>query len=240
MVIPVGGMGAPMGQGPPPAELAPVFAKIKVCVITMVASMVGKLIAGTVYLGAMQALLDSFNLFLNTVVGVFLMRDDPQIGRIYEFLVRTCCGPCAENCGGGMSCLMTFILCNAITVVMQLLFDGAIGTLINGFQLMFSGASMGLGAIPEIAFALWVISFAAALFAQILGCWFGWKAYQQARATGTSAQPGTYGGGGGGGPTGTGWRTSGGRNSAANEGSRESRPAAGFAPFTGGGQRLGT
>lgn len=238
MVIPIGGMGVPM-QGPPPAELAPIFEKIKVCVLTMWVSMLGKLLAGLIYLGAINSLLDSLNLFLNTVVGVFLMRDDPQIGRIYKFLSSTCCGPCAENCGGGMSCLMSFIICNAITIAMQILLDNAIGILLGGLRAIFTNGNMGIGMIQELAFAFWVIFFVAAFVAQVLGAWFGWKAYSQARAGGTSSREGTWGGGNSGGPTGANWRSGG---AAAREApsAREGRPASGFHPFTGGGQRLGT
>merc|ERR1719379_1538089 len=85
-------------------------------------------------------IMSSFNLILNTVVGIFLLNDDEHMGPIYQFMITTCCQSCAEQCRGGMSCLMTFILCNLITVVMDVLLNRTIEQIFKGFDVVASGA----------------------------------------------------------------------------------------------------
>eukprot|EP00928_Gymnodinium_smaydae_P073256 TRINITY_DN56495_c0_g1_i2.p1 TRINITY_DN56495_c0_g1~~TRINITY_DN56495_c0_g1_i2.p1 ORF type:complete len:263 (-),score=46.28 TRINITY_DN56495_c0_g1_i2:31-720(-) len=222
--LPAGSMGTPM-MGPPPAEVAGRFQVIKYCVMGMIAGLLGQLVWGALVGKLSNAIWSSLNLLLNTVIGIFLLRDDPQIGRIYKFLVTTICQACGDQCGGGMSCLMTFVLCNAITVVMNLLLDNVLGALIAASQTLFT---VGLGPYDATVVMLLFVSLLVSLVSQILGAWNGWKAYTTVRDSGVTASGGGEWGGSGGYPT------------AAERGqAREARPAPGFQPFSGGGNRLG-
>lgn len=172
--------------------------------------------------------MDSLNLILNTVMGIFLLRDDPSMARIYQFLITTCCSMCAEQCGGGLSCLLPFVICNVITVVLQILLNGVIQFLIKGFQDL-ANPSQWPNSIFGFAFGLYFISVLAALVAQIAGSYIGWQAYKVVRDSGVTQSGGDWGGG----------QASGG-GGAVQAPARESRPASNFQPFTGGGQRLGS
>merc|ERR1719253_731262 len=90
-----------------------------------------------------------------------------------------------------MSCLMTFILCNLITVVMDVLLNRTIEMILNGFQEVFSTG--GPTTTTKMAFFLYFTSVTASFTAQAIGCWQGWKAHQEARANGTEVVPGSWG-----------------------------------------------
>merc|ERR1719324_1586616 len=126
-----------------------------------------------------------------------MLRDDPQVSKMYECLKRTCCSSCDVNqCGGGMSCLTYFIFCN----VLQLFFDiigGVIGQIVSGVQAIFTASVPSNIAVP---FVILFISIVATTTAMIVGIYQGYKAYKEYQALGIEAQyNGDWSGGGGGG-----------------------------------------
>lgn len=250
MVIPVGALGEPL-FGPPPPELRHRFQVIKYCVFTMMAALMVRLMSGMLMDRVYGMFVSSFNLILNTVVGIFLLSDDEHLGPVYKFMITTCCSSCSEQCRGGMSCLMTFVLCNLITVVMEVLLNRTIEMILKGFEVVFTyGVNTST---TKAAFLLYLISVTLAFVAQSIGSWHGWKAHQEAQAIGTTVVPGTWnaaqpasGGGGGWNDWGGGQLGSGGGGQA-NQVEMQDRPAQGgqagpaapFQAFSGQGNRLG-
>jgi len=239
MVIPLpsGALGAPM-VGPPPAQLEPRFKKMKWCVQAMIASMFAK-IGGCILIDQVQMLFSSsFSLIFNTLVGIFLLKDDPQIGRIYQLLATTCCQICAQNCQGGMSCLMSFVICSLITIVMDFFFGNTLGVVRLCLARM---ATAEVNLVYTIGGWLVILAAVGAFLAQGIGAFQGFKAYREAQDFGTSSQAGEWSGGGGGGAGSAFGGGGSGGYPAASEAAGSSRRATGpaFQPFSGGGQRLG-
>jgi hypothetical protein len=181
-----------------------------------------------------HGLLDTLGSFLsfvfNTTVGIFLFRDDEKIGQIYGFLVRTCCQMCADQCGGGMSCLFNFVLTNAITLLIDLILSGLLGALLDGF----SAITQPGDPIQIFVQFLYTLALLAGLVAQIVSVVVGWQAYKAAQSidSGVTQTGGDWGGG----SAGTQLR----------QGDRSNAPSApprqqnNFQLFSGGGQTLGS
>lgn len=239
MVIPVGGgMGM---QGPPPPELQAEFQRVKVCLLAMIASMMVKLASGTLLYGFLQVLSSCLNLGLNTLMGIFLLRDDHSIGKIYQFLMNNCFQSCGQMCTGGMGCLVPFVLCNFITVVLDLLLGPTLIIVIKEVPLLLHPAEWAspVAWLENLAFTLSAFS---ALAAQGAAAYFGWQAYKVAASSflgpdvpymplgpgqqlggGQPPAPSRSGGGGGYVPPTV----------------RQAPAAQPFQPFSGQGQRLG-
>lgn len=231
MVIPLGGMGGPTLFGPPPAVVQGRFLQIKYCVLALFASVVGQFVA-YIMLGAgiAAALMASLNLILNGVFGIFLLRDDPLLGRAHHCLSTTVFGACREQCGGGMQCLQPFILVNIVTVVLNLILNPAdLAFVVKQFHVLLEPAAWP-NPLWGFAYLLMAVSTLAAYTSQIAGAFIGWQAYKVVRDMGTSSTPRT-------------WAPAGGYPMAS-EGNdapaRESQPAPGFQAFHGGGNRLGS
>ncbi|CAJ1401349.1 unnamed protein product, partial [Effrenium voratum] len=168
-------------------------------------------------------IISSLNLFLNTLIGIWLLKDDALIGRTYNFLGRTCCGPCTEQCQGGLTCLMPFILCNLLTVTLSLILNNDIGMMIALFKNMQNAVTF----YDAFVYLLWLVSALGAILAQVLGSIYGYLAYREIRDSGVTSSGGDWGGG----------------YPQAREEAREARPAApasNFQAFAGSGQRLGS
>jgi ABC-type multidrug transport system fused ATPase/permease subunit len=211
---------------------------IKKCVLTMMACVCLQIVAAVMLQkSASEILFAPLNLVINTIVGIFLLRDDPQIAQIYELLAKTCCSWCSEQCGGGMSCLVSFIACNLIMVVFDVLLNNIIGVFIAGFKTLSDGAQQWPNQYYGFAFALYMVAKLGAFVAEILGSWQGYKAYREAQSSGVTGSGGDWG-------RSTGTPLRGGTMQLAREQpdapARESRPAPEFQPFSGGGNRLGS
>eukprot|EP00747_Dinoflagellata_sp_TGD_P033306 gnl/TRDRNA2_/TRDRNA2_136535_c3_seq1.p1 gnl/TRDRNA2_/TRDRNA2_136535_c3~~gnl/TRDRNA2_/TRDRNA2_136535_c3_seq1.p1 ORF type:complete len:255 (-),score=43.19 gnl/TRDRNA2_/TRDRNA2_136535_c3_seq1:101-775(-) len=220
--------------GPPPPEVADRFRKIKGCCIVLIIAMVFKFLIGCALQGGANALLDSFNILFNVIIGIFLLRDDPTFTPAYNFMMTTCCQGCADQCQGGMSCLLTFVICNVINVVLDILLNGAVQRIVAGFEVMFNPANWMNNPIPTIILSTWVIALFSSYVAQSLGAWHAWQAYKTVRDFGVTA-------------TGGDWRRSNGDNMPSSGGgyAREMTPSAppaqqSFQPFQGTGNRLGS
>ncbi|CAE7416365.1 Cdc40 [Symbiodinium natans] len=218
-------MGVPL-MGPPPAFVSHRFKVIKACIVIMIVCTCGQLLAGALLGELGEALLSSLNLILNTFIGIWLLKDDALIGKIFDFLARTCCGTCAEQCQGGMTCLMPFIICNILTVVLQIILSAAIQLIIRDFNKMLNAVTF------YDAFRLWllVVTTVGALVAQIVGSIYGYLAYREVRDSGVTMTGGDWSSGGTAYPQ---------ARESRDEMPRDSRPAANFQAFQGSGQRLG-
>mmetsp|Transcript_8265 Transcript_8265/g.24374 ORF Transcript_8265/g.24374 Transcript_8265/m.24374 type:complete len:250 (-) Transcript_8265:41-790(-) len=247
-MIPI--MGTEQLSGPPPPELHPRFRVIKMCVLGMLASFAGKLFCGLLTGHIMGMVSSSLNLILLCVVGIFLLNEDEHLKVLYNFMQTTCCHffadhpPCQDQCRGGMSCLLSFVICCAMTVFLDIVLGGVIQVIYSGFEMFLQGRH-------RIIAMVYVLSTASALVSQIVGAWYGWKAYKEARDIGTSVVPGSWadeqaqagGGGGNAAPAsssmwGGGWAGGGGAGAAASGGGSQPPPG-GFQAFSGSGNRLG-
>jgi len=235
-MIPIGSIGTPL-FGPPPPELASRFEVIKACVLVMMASLAAKLLVGLVEGKVVYVLTASFNLIIEIVVGIFLLSYDEHLGPVYNFLVTTCCSQCREQCQGGMNCLLVFVIFNFVTVLFDVLLYNALSRISAGVQLLtksvtWQDPSQGLACL------LLVLSSMAALLAQTVGMYYGFKAFNEAQQ-GMSSVVGSNDSGFSG-PTAPPWAGTGRRLDGETEmAARESQPGPGFQVFSGQGQRLG-
>eukprot|EP00747_Dinoflagellata_sp_TGD_P040607 gnl/TRDRNA2_/TRDRNA2_140973_c0_seq1.p1 gnl/TRDRNA2_/TRDRNA2_140973_c0~~gnl/TRDRNA2_/TRDRNA2_140973_c0_seq1.p1 ORF type:complete len:257 (-),score=33.23 gnl/TRDRNA2_/TRDRNA2_140973_c0_seq1:3-773(-) len=253
MVIPLsaggGGGGMPL-MGPPPESLRPRFKRIKVCVIIMIISMITKFIGGCFLYGPTNTIIDSLNIILNSVVGIYLLKDDPHclLGGAYRCLTTTICQLCNEQmCPGGMTCLLPFMIMNLITVALDILLNQVVQNMIADTKLVIQReywTDLNKLLLKSIPFVIYAVSTFFSYLGQLVGAWHAWKAHQQAQALGIFAAAGggdwadddAAGGSGG---------YAGGNAQAV----PAERPAAGgpvrppaqqnFVPFGGTGQRLG-
>lgn len=261
MVIPIGGGGPGMAMpmmGPPPAELMPRFKKIKACLIVLIISLFVKFLFGLLinWQSIFWIVWSCLNPILNTVIGIFLLKDDLLFGRVHKCLVGTFCASCADQCQGGMSCLCTWFFCNMITALFALLplpdSDTDMTLIINGFQNLSQPSTWPSNAwVVEYSFFLAATIFA--LLAQIVGAYQGWMAYRMASEMApTGGDWGDAGGGGGYGDPYGGYPQAQQRMADPESGGGGGRfgtgggaPAPGrqspqaFQPFQGSGQRLG-
>eukprot|EP00435_Cladocopium_sp_Y103_P033026 s1787_g8.t1 len=188
MVIPIGGMGVPL-MGPPPPEVAHRFRVIKYSILILILCTIGELVAGILGGAFGQMLVSSLNLILNALIGVWMLKDDATIGRIYAFLGRSCCKPCTEQCQGGLTCLMPFIICNLITVLLGLILNNDIGEIIGAFKAMLNSVTF----YEAFVFMLLFASTVGALLSQVVGCIYGYLAYREIRDSGVHQTGGDWG-----------------------------------------------
>lgn len=233
MVIPMGGMGVPL-MGPPTPELQPRFQKIKLCMLVLMAALLGKFIGASMLGMFILVVSGSLNVVLNVVFGIFLLNDDPTFRPMYECLMRTFCSSCADQCQGGLSCLMSFMICNLITVVLNVLLGNP-----SDWQFAYVGFhEMTVKSGLELAaWGIFTLSVVATTVAQLLASWHAWQAYKLARDSAAGSQGGGE------------WAANSGGGGSAYQGrddqGRQDRPmapasqATGFVPFGGGGNRLG-
>lgn len=234
-------------RGPPPPELRGRFVLLKYCVLCMGGSLVLDLVVGFLMAKPIEMILGSLSPIMDLVAGIFLLSDDLTIAPAHHCLVTTFCQYCAEqnDCSGGMSCLLPFVFLNAFTVVWDVLFDGVLGVIVNGIQVVLSGVQDETTNDPNLptfkfAIALHVVSMLIALIAKSIAVYVGFKAFQESNS-GSSVIPGTWGNnqgagswaGGQGGQIG---QVAQGRPA---ETPQEARPAAGFQVFSGEGNVLG-
>lgn len=113
----------------PPEEAKSYLSAIKYCVIGVWLCVLGRVIntaTGNQDLGSAGGVTGDIVLGF---IGVFLCKDDPVLKPLYECLMRSLVGQCTQGCGGGMSCLPTFLLMAAVNIffdsfsLMQILFD---------------------------------------------------------------------------------------------------------------------
>lgn len=242
MVIPINGsmMGPPL-LGPPPAHMDARFKQIKLCVLGLGASVIGMLLA-TILLGLdfLNMLISSFNLIINIIFGIYLLKDDETLARAHNCLQTTIFQSCADQCQSGMACLQPFFIVNALTVILNLLFSpGDLGYVFGHTKYLFEPAAWPNG-LWGFSFFLMFVSTLGTYISQIAGAWLGYKAYKEAQMLGTESTMGSWaaertsGGGGGGGG-----RFGGFPPAQESTSGTPAQPTTNFQAFHGSGNRLG-
>lgn len=246
MVIPVSG---PSLVGPPPPEVETHVRKIKVCLLCMLYSLAAKIVSGTLLIGLIQATMSSMNLILNCIMGIFVLKGDARIAPMHRFLMTTCFQSCAEGCPDGMGCLPSFVLCNLITVVLDVLMGPTLPLM---FVEVPNLVQLDKWENPAewLVHAVFLTSVTTALVSQCLATYYGYQAYSQAMeaAGGTIGGYGPLGGNPSVAPMGVGRQLGGAARPASAQGQGYTPPQLGqapaasaqpFKPFSGQGQRLG-
>mmetsp|Transcript_134491 Transcript_134491/g.389189 ORF Transcript_134491/g.389189 Transcript_134491/m.389189 type:complete len:214 (-) Transcript_134491:86-727(-) len=130
-MLPIGGMGPPAFAGELTPEMREKLSKIRHCVYGIYFAAVGRLCTGDM----------PINELIVATVGVFLLKDDDNVGACYACLMNSFFGQCAGPRGGGMSCLSPFLFLssfNCIFLALRLFAGGPFVLLSFCFQL--SGA----------------------------------------------------------------------------------------------------
>mmetsp|Transcript_16914 Transcript_16914/g.39384 ORF Transcript_16914/g.39384 Transcript_16914/m.39384 type:complete len:236 (+) Transcript_16914:51-758(+) len=179
MVIPIPG-GDVQLQGPPPQELALQFAWIKRSVFILIIAVILRVVSGSLLFG-LQVIFNSMNLVLNTCMGIWLLREDPEIRHIYNYLTTTpLCEPCGRQCPSEMACLLPFVLFNFVTLALDILIGPTLVVIIRLVPLVLDPKTW-----KHVLFAgtltMYVISVAVATVGQVIGTYYGWQAYKVAR-----------------------------------------------------------
>jgi len=175
--------------GPPPPEVAPRFKVLKNCVIALVVALGFKILFYVVTNHEMRIFTSSLNMILNIVVGIYLFNDDPDFKPVYDFMQRTCCQGCQDQCPYGTGCLMTFVLVNGIDLVLTLLFIVAVSPHLRA-SLQPTDSS---GSDSEyVGGILYIASAAITIITQVIIVYQGMKAHQEILQSGVSALVGDY------------------------------------------------
>lgn len=257
MVVPL--PGGPALMGPPPPEFASQFRKIKFLLKLMIFATFLKFLTGMFLIGPFSVFMSSMYLVINSLMGIFLLRDDPQFTRIYNYLATNCFGACAQQCGGGMQCLTPFALTNFATAIMDVL-GGPVYNVVfysnGGIPVdpkVFAELDDTTKAVFQVNVTLWIVSILLAFVAETGCAYIGYQVYKEiAPGGGGDYMPlgggPTAGGGGFGdpasrrgmpGPTPYGAQTGSGGGRAVGGGGRPAPQGQNFAPFQGQGQKLG-
>jgi len=251
--IPAGGNGL---QGPVPEELQPTFQRIKACVLVMIAANILKFLSGMCLLPVLSLLAQSLSSLMCTTCGIFLLKDEKPVDKVYKFIATTICQVCADNCSPGMPCLRPFVFCCFITVMLDLFGGGILDFAIAQLKVVFAPDKWPNDAFG-ICFSTFILSIIIGSLAQFIGAYFGWQAMKQlddGMGTGYGPLAGdTFGGGGVGGPPRPGPFLGGGGGMPASSarpnnirtggGGGYAPPAQqqeGWKPFSGSGHRLGS
>jgi len=230
MVIPMGAMG-PQLRGPVPAECQPFVRRVKLSVVCMVACVIGRLISAAFsrHIKLSQELMGLLNPILVIIMAIFILQEDVHFKAAYNCLATSICQQCHEQGMGGLACLMPFAIYNGLCFVLDLFLK--MGTALDP-DLMPYGIFVGGSILAEGA-----------------GAYFGWTMYKMVRDAGLGNSPDVEMGNGGlgamaGGFLGGGARAPGYQQPADQPDSAEQQPqapaSAGFQPFAGSGQRLGS
>lgn len=194
---PLGGPGAQAllggGEGPLPAEILARFRTIKVCLALLIGAILVRLISGVILdprLGA-NALINCMLPIMNSVSGIFLLKDDVLFGRVYKCLLWVFCRANGETvCPGGTRCLCQWFFFCSISAFFGLLpvsKSSDILTTISGFMLIFDTKQelkQDDWAVPirspiwVTMLALYSTATAVGLLAQLVGGYVGYKGFQ--------------------------------------------------------------
>lgn len=179
MVIPMGGIGTPM-MGPFPADLQGRFRQLRALLLTIIAAALTQFIACQLIPGAetMPNVMSALNVFLNVVFGIFLLREDATIGRMYKCLTTTICQTCADQCGGGVQCLLPYIVNCVIMVVFAIPDLFGVPQMIN---LIFHPDDWTSDNLLGFWLFLAVFSQLAVFISQALSAYLSWQVYKAIR-----------------------------------------------------------
>eukprot|EP00403_Amphidinium_massartii_P009234 CAMPEP_0178410302 /NCGR_PEP_ID=MMETSP0689_2-20121128/20909_1 /TAXON_ID=160604 /ORGANISM="Amphidinium massartii, Strain CS-259" /LENGTH=225 /DNA_ID=CAMNT_0020031473 /DNA_START=88 /DNA_END=766 /DNA_ORIENTATION=+ len=192
--LPAGSMG-PQMSGPPPPQLESKFKWLRTFLAVELLGGFGILFTRILLGDAGNAIVQFLSCFLNCVFGIWLLADDPKVGQLHQCLVRVFCQGCADQCRGGLQCLLPFCLVNVIAFVVQLI-GGDFAACFRAFSNVFSAAQVQLA---QMVILLNGVSYLAVFVAEIGNAVLGCQAYSAAQqiASGVTAQDGTWGPSGG-------------------------------------------
>jgi len=229
MVIPMGGSMGQNIRGPVPAECQQMAQRMKYVVFAMGGCIVARLVTAA-YIGILaKDFMNLLNLVMVILLGIFVLKDDVQIKPMYDFLASSICSQCHEQGMGGLGCIMPFGMCCGINFVMDLLFKSS---QVVDPRMMPYGLFLGGTIVVEGA-----------------GAFCGYQIFKIVRDNGLGQSPDMEMNSGGMGAMGGGLLggAGGARNYQPAPGGADQSvtpaaeaPAAGFVPFGGGGQRLGS
>jgi len=136
-----------------------------------------------------QNVIESFLAFLlNAFVSVWLLKDDALFGLIHRLLDRACFQLCSEQCQGGMSCLLVFVVCNLLTILSKVMPPYSIIILIAYFpehlDSLRRAAEHSRFNVDKVLLVhtLIVGSLVGSCIAQAIAAWLGWRAYKEAES----------------------------------------------------------
>lgn len=228
MVIPIGGMGMPI-MGPPPEEVQGSLKMLRHATVVLMCFCGGRLMFSFMVPGLLSYDISAtLNIIINILFGIFLFKDDPCMSGVYQRLATTCCQPCDEQCQGGMACLMPYGISCCIFAVLDL------------FQ-NFSMVNAILSQTPSMALVGYAFCVLGSVIDEFIIAYLCYRIYKRLRALtegGGLMMGGPQGGGGMGG--GAPYNANAPSAPPQELQAREARPAPGFVPFSGGGQRLGS
>mmetsp|Transcript_8268 Transcript_8268/g.18476 ORF Transcript_8268/g.18476 Transcript_8268/m.18476 type:complete len:239 (-) Transcript_8268:94-810(-) len=180
MVVPMPG-GDVQLQGPPPEELAPQFLWIKRSVFTMIVALVLRIIAGTLLFG-LTMIFNSMNLILTTAMGIWLLREDADIGPIYTYLTTTpLCESCGRQCPADMACLLPFVIFNFVTLALDILVGPTLVVIIRLVPMLMDPGTWHKSFLLGFFILMYVVSVVVATVGQFIGTYYGYQAYKVAR-----------------------------------------------------------
>lgn len=128
-MIPLGGMGDIDGpqmilRGPPPIELEAPFGTIKKSVFIIIVAIILQIVSATYIVGGEGLLLvfsDNMVNFLMLFIAVWLLKEDPMFGKVFNCLGNSICNQCSETCPNSMGCLRTYYFTIGLQVVFTIL-----------------------------------------------------------------------------------------------------------------------
>mmetsp|Transcript_41455 Transcript_41455/g.95306 ORF Transcript_41455/g.95306 Transcript_41455/m.95306 type:complete len:217 (-) Transcript_41455:7-657(-) len=216
MVLPMSSTA--VAPGPPPPECAENLKKLKWALLFLIGTSCGRMVADSLDSGPLD--LGVLRLFLIICIGILTLRDDPHMESAYKCLASTICQQCVENGMGGMQCMLTLSLLCITGVILDLIYATGFAS-IDIIRILYFGTVLGQGACATYGFMTYN---QLRELASPEGLELGGAISQGDRDDEES------GGGGGG-------------NAASSEGlvaGSGGGRLAGFVPFSGSGQRLGS
>ena len=108
-----------MPDGQLPEAREPDLLRLKCSILAMIFFAFGRAVCA-IALGAGAGSFDFSalpNMFLNIVMGTFLLKDDQHLQGFYKCLAETICQECADFGEGGMQCLIPFIIMTLVNVL---------------------------------------------------------------------------------------------------------------------------
>jgi len=199
-MIPLGGMGPAM-MGPFPPEVGSKVRQLKMSLYGMGFGCLGVIIFGSLYTGRFDVA-NIVQILLNVIIGIFMLKSEPDVAKAYDCLVATICSPCKDQCGGDMQCLMPWMMCNAITFVFALLF-GELFQPLSALPTAFQPEKWRTG-MDGFLIICFVLATLVMYLSHLAGALIGWKTYKEVRDSGVSMTGGQWASGGGGGASGGG------------------------------------
>mmetsp|Transcript_44415 Transcript_44415/g.81058 ORF Transcript_44415/g.81058 Transcript_44415/m.81058 type:complete len:222 (+) Transcript_44415:126-791(+) len=212
-----------VAPGPPPPECAENLKKLKWALLFLIGATCGRIVTGLAYDNrALEVGL--LRLFMIICIGILTLRDDPHMEGAYKCLASSICQTCVENGMGGMQCMLTLSLLCITGVILDLIYISNFAS-VDVTWMLFIATVVGQGACATYGFMTYgqLRELASPEGLEMGGpISQGDRNDEESGGGNAGSTEGLVSGGSGGGGGGGGGRT------------------AGFVPFSGSGQRLGS